>query len=429
VPANRSLPLWAQRLIELRRARMWSAADLALELKKLRDDLPAAKSLTHMIQMDWETGKHRPGPRYRLLLAAIYDTDEHEIFSDPSPPAIGPERSVAATQPGPVAVADVLDPLHPAELTSWITATNTSNAAIEHIERVANSLAGIHTQLPDRQVLAGVMRLHCAAQRLLRSGRQRLRQTRDLVRLDGVIQAHASVLFSDLGENQAAEDYGHTALLYLQEADASPATAWYALAKTARWEHNYAAAVDFARQGLEPGLVTPMTAQLASYQANAAALLGDQATARLTLAQAETFAQQLPTDGEQLSPWSFPPSRQAIFKLSVLLRTGDPDGALRIAADAEGNWAIGQPRNTWTWALIRIGAAIACLRKRSLDGAIDQVAPVLELAPDMRITTVTGWLADLDRELALPQLAASPTAVSLRQQIREFTAAALQKSE
>src|SRR5258708_3298323 len=80
--ADRPLPLWARRLAELRRARAWSAADLAQEMKKLRDGLPSVRSLAHMIQLDWETGKHRPGPRYRLLLAAVYDVDEHQIFGD-----------------------------------------------------------------------------------------------------------------------------------------------------------------------------------------------------------------------------------------------------------------------------------------------------------------------------------------------------------
>jgi hypothetical protein len=88
--------------------------------------------------------------------------------------------------------------------------------------------------------------------------------------------------------------------------------------------------------------------------------------------------------------------------------------------------AAGNPRNPWTWAQVRIGAAIACLCQNSLDGAAEQVVPVLELAPGMRITTVTGWLADLDRELARPRIAASPIAASLRQQVREFTAGALQ---
>jgi transcriptional regulator with XRE-family HTH domain/tetratricopeptide (TPR) repeat protein len=76
------LPAWAHRLSELRRSRTWTPADLACELKKLRDGLPAVKSLTHMIQLDWETGRHQPGPRYRLLLAEVYGLDEYDIFSD-----------------------------------------------------------------------------------------------------------------------------------------------------------------------------------------------------------------------------------------------------------------------------------------------------------------------------------------------------------
>jgi hypothetical protein len=84
MPADGPLPLWAQRLAELRCTRAWSAADLACELKKLRDGLPSIRSLAHMIQMDWETGRHRPGPRYRLLLAAVFGSEEQEIFGGPA---------------------------------------------------------------------------------------------------------------------------------------------------------------------------------------------------------------------------------------------------------------------------------------------------------------------------------------------------------
>ena len=102
MPTDRSLPWWAQRLIELRRSQAWSPADLARELKKMRDDLPSVRSLTHMIQMDWETGKHRPGPRYRLLLAAVYHKDEQQIFGDQNPAVL----SQPGHQPDP-AIADV----------------------------------------------------------------------------------------------------------------------------------------------------------------------------------------------------------------------------------------------------------------------------------------------------------------------------------
>jgi hypothetical protein len=43
----------------------------------------------------------------------------------------------------------------------------------------------------------------------------------------------------------------------------------------------------------------------------------------------------------------------------------------------------------------------------------------------MRIATVTGWLHDLESELRTGRHASSPLAVSLRHQIRDFTAAAL----
>jgi tetratricopeptide (TPR) repeat protein len=343
--------------------------------------------------------------------------------------------AVAQVEPqsSPVPGAATLGVIDPSladfrDLAAWITATNTTDEAIGHIERVASALAEMTAQVPDRQVLADVMQLHYSAQQLLRGGRQRLRQTRELVRLDGNVLAHASVLLSNLGKNRAAEDYGQTALLYLQEAGASQATAWYALAKIARWEHRYTAAADLSRQGPGHNAVTPMNVQLASYEANAAALIGDQDRARQALARAESIAKRLPPGDGELSPWSFPPARQAIFRLSVLLRTGDPGGALLTAEKAEGNSARVDKQNAWTWAQIRIGAAIAHLGQGSLDGAAEQVAPALALPPEMRITTVTGWLADLDRALARPRFASSQITVSLRQQIREFMAGALREA-
>jgi hypothetical protein len=166
--------------------------------------------------------------------------------------------------------------------------------------------------------------VHDKAQLLLRSGRQRLRQTRELIRVEGSMLAHASVLLGDLRQDQEAERYGRAALVFLREADANQATAWYAPAKTARRQHDYGTAADLAQQGFEHGPVDPMSVQLAYYEANSAALLGDQHRARQALARADQIAEALPADGTGGSPWSFPAERRAIFKLSVLLRTGDP---------------------------------------------------------------------------------------------------------
>jgi hypothetical protein len=128
----------------------------------------------------------------------------------------------------------------------------------------------------------------------LRSGKQRLRQTRELVKLDGDLLAHACVLFGDLNQDGAAERYGNAALLFLQEAEANPAIAWYALAKTARWEHKYAEAADLAARGADLRAATPTTLQLACYEANAAALHGDIARAKGALGRADKIAENLP---------------------------------------------------------------------------------------------------------------------------------------
>jgi hypothetical protein len=44
---------------------------------------------------------------------------------------------------------------------------------------------------------------------------------------------------------------------------------------------------------------------------------------------------------------------------------------------------------------------------------------------DLRIATVTGWLADLDTQLAISKHGDSRLALGMRHQIRAFTAAAL----
>jgi len=45
----------------------------------------------------------------------------------------------------------------------------------------------------------------------------------------------------------------------MHEAETSQAKACYALAKTARWQHNYAEAADLALHGFEHGPVNPMS--------------------------------------------------------------------------------------------------------------------------------------------------------------------------
>ena len=122
--------------------------------------------------------------------------------------------------------------------------------------------------------------------------------------------------------------------------------------------------------------------------------------------------------------WSFPAVRRAIFSLSIAIYTGDAAAALRGAAAADACWSAGDAKVPATWAQVRAGAAMAYLMTGSLDGAAAELAPMLDLAPEPRIGTVTGYLAHLDRMLGQRRYADSHLAADLRQQIREFSSAA-----
>lgn len=306
------------------------------------------------------------------------------------------------------------------DVMTWVTATNVSDDEIEELARNAVYLAEAHARLPPARVLREVLGVHQAVQALLRGGRQRLAQTRDLLSTDSALLAHACLLLGDLGKHEAARVHGSAALLCAQEAGADEGFAWTALAKTARWQDRFAEAAGLAARGFQVSEKPPVRVELAYREANAVALFGDAPRAREALGRAARASDGLDDDG--VSAWSFSRGRQAIFALSVCVHTGDPEGALRAAREADSYWDAGGGKVTATWAQVRAGAAIAHLLKDSLDGAAGQIAQVLELPPEQRIRTVTGYLDEVSGMLRARRFAGSPLAALLGEQIREFNA-------
>jgi tetratricopeptide (TPR) repeat protein len=375
----------------------------ARELRRASSEpIAAHEGLVRMIR-GWERGDHDLTERYELLYRAL-----------------GLDQ---AAQPDAQVIRE-LEPEHPGDpddLMAWINGTNTTDDAIKEMDRAASYLAEAHAQVAAPRVLSEVLGVHQEVQVLLRSGKQRLRQTRELLRIDSRLLAHACLLLGDLGRNDTAQGYGTAALLCAQEAEADEAIAWSVKAKTARWQRRFVEAAELARRGFEVGAPTPTRVELAYREANAIALFGDALRARAALERAERAAETL--TGSGTSVWSFPAGRQAIFSLSVAVHTGDAAAALRSAAVAHACWNAGDPKVTATWAQVRAGAAMAYLIMDSLDGAAAQLSPVLELAPEQRINTVTGYLETLGAMLAQPRYAGSGLAVRLREQIRDFNSA------
>ena len=245
---------------------------------------------------------------------------------------------------------------------------------------------------------------------------------RELFRIESELLAHACLLLGDLSQHSTADQYGAASLLYAQEAGANEAIAWSARAKTLRWQERLVESADSARRGYECSPAMPIRIQLASQEANAAALLGDARRAREALKRAESAAETVEADSG-VSAWSFPVARQALFSQSVAINTDDPAGALSAAEMADEAWDSGSPKVPATWAQMRTGAAIAHVMQGSLDGAIKEVNAVLILAPDLRVSTVTAFLENLNRRLKDSRYQGGVEAMSLRQKIRDFNAA------
>jgi hypothetical protein len=441
-----------------REAYGWSLQETADRINSFRGDTGldpgglAAMTAPHLSEYEtWpghrpEPSGRRPTPYLLAVLAAVYDcavTDlidladrEHLRPADllildkySQPPAKAASTPVLAAEGGIIRAAARSDPAEgarvgtaeAADVMTWIAATNASDDAITGLAGSAEYLAEAHGRMPADKVLREVLGVRRAAHALLRGGRQRLAQTRELLRIESALMAHACLLLGDLGEYGTARAYGRAALLCAQEAGADEGLAWTAMAKTARWQVRFAEAGTLAARGFEATGSASVRAELAYREANAIALFGDTLRARAALRKADQAAEGLDDDGT--SAWSFSRGRQAIFALSVCVHTRDPDGALRAAEQADAYWDAGGGKVMATWAQVRAGAAMAYLLKDSLDGAAGQLGPVLELPADQRISTVTGYLDQVSEMLRAPRFDGSALAMQLGEQVREFASA------
>src|SRR5258708_17991497 len=141
---GQAVPDWARRLADLRRDRNWSAVDVAKKLKELREGLPAVQELAHMIRSDWETGRHKPGPRYRPLLMTLYGARDTDVFDEPpSRPAL----DVVDDQSGD---GDEIDAF---ELGRRVAANDVSEETLLRLELAFEELAVSYASTPPAELL------------------------------------------------------------------------------------------------------------------------------------------------------------------------------------------------------------------------------------------------------------------------------------
>lgn len=430
-----------------REKRDWSYAQEAAALRAVARSLgepePAADA---NLAWRWEAGVQQPGPYYRRLLSQLYGKPPDRLgltlvkrrrllgymgavpFSSSSlvyTPSTGLGQTPLAINLNSVSgltalsVTDELGQAGTLSLGEWIRSTNTSDETIEYLGTVTSIATRDHVYLPTATVLTRVLRIHEQIRAVLQGGRQRLRQSRDLFRIDAGLLAHICLLFGDIHRDEIAAAYAAVAMLAANEAGSSPPEAFSAQAQIARWRHRYAEAADLAAHGFACSPPTSLRVLLACQEANAAALAGDVRRARQALTQAEAAQVDAVEEGLD-SVWSCPPARYALYRLSVALHSGDAAAALHEADVAEAAWVPDQPKPFGTWAHLRIAAGHAHLMSGSVDGAAEQIDPVLKLPSEYRLATLTEHMATVDLLLQSRRFHGSGEAARLREQIGEF---------
>ncbi|WP_245607111.1 helix-turn-helix domain-containing protein [Pseudonocardia spinosispora] len=389
-------PVLEPRLVEYRQAR-------GLTQEQVAD----AIGITAEMVRRHEKGEHQPAPDNRKRYSALYRASQADLGLVPGA-VVGAARS---------ATVDV------EHLLAEITESGTSRDAIERIDRATTALAEMHTRAPARTVLRQVLRLRADAHELL-AGPVRLSQARDIYRIESELLAHSCLLLSDLKQDDAAIRHGMAGLTFAEEAGANDAVIRSALAKTLRWTDRLMESADMARAGYARSPMAPIRLQLGCYEANAAALVGDVRRAQDVLRRVEEETSQCEQDSG-VSAWSFPAARQAVFALSVATQARNPDDALQAVASADASWATGAHVNKANWAQIRIGAGIAHIDCGDLAAGIDEVRPVLDLPPELRVSTVTAYMANLTRRLRDRRFRNDRSARDLLSDVRVFTLEAL----
>jgi DNA-binding transcriptional regulator YiaG len=299
----------------------------------------------------------------------------------------------------------------------WVESTNTSDDAIGYFTQAVAKIAEEHAALPPSALLAKAGRLHAMMWELLEGGRQQQHQIRELLHLDADLLAHLCQLLGDVQRDREAFAYARAAVALAGEAGSGPAPAFSAQSQIARWRGRHAEAAELAALGSRSGPPAHLRTLLAYQEANAAAAAGQRHRARAVLDRADG----LDDDSVSYSAWSCPPARRVLYRMGVALNLGEPREALQLAAEAEPMWLLERSRAFGTWAHFQIATAKAHVMLASVDGAAEQIAPVLNLSQEYRISTLAAHTNTLSALLSSKPVRDARQAISLRQQLRQFS--------
>jgi tetratricopeptide (TPR) repeat protein len=337
-------PAWALWLQQQRHEREWSWRRLARELRQRADKrgwrLPSDEDLIRMMRR-WERGEHKPGERYRELLAEVYDGS--------APDELQPESILDDMQRRPF-LQSLSAFIGLAAASAFIEPWERLSRALRQPNRVdratVNSLASLTVMLESREsqesprALLGPVEGHLGNVATLLAGSPPLRP--QLCSIAGETAALAGWLAFDIENRPAAAGYFRVGLEAAREANDRAFGAYlvgsscvqpaYRERPFARLRRLQGRTFGFARSDASPST----RAWLATLEAEAHALAGDTSKCLRLFDEAEIAMSRAGEEDEARRPRVafFDPDRLAGERGVALARLGQPEAAQNVLRPA-----------------------------------------------------------------------------------------------
>jgi tetratricopeptide (TPR) repeat protein len=337
-------PAWALWLQQQRQERNWSWRRLARELRQRADKrgwrLPSDDDLIRMMRR-WERGEHKPGERYRELLAEVYD--------DSVPEELQPESILEDMQRRPF-LRGLGTFIGMAAASAFIEPWERLSHALRHPSRIdratVSSLESLTVMLESREsqenprALLGPVEGHLGNVATLLAGSPSLRP--QLCSIAGETAALAGWLAFDKEDRPAAAGYFRVGIDAAKEANDRALGAYlvgsscvqpaYRERPYARLRRLQGRTHGFARSDASPST----RAWLATLEAEAHALAGDASSCLRVFDEAEAAMSRAGGEDESRRPRLafFDPDRLAGERGVALARLGQPDAAQKVLAPA-----------------------------------------------------------------------------------------------
>lgn len=314
------------------------------------------------------------------------------------------------------------------QFTEEITRSNVSDVELEGLETKIAGIAADYVHAPLYPLFRDLLTTRDRLFSLL-SGHQPPGQTRELCLLAGtscLLLAHAS---QNLGDQDSAIAQLQTAWTFAGQADHDDLRAWVkgTAALIAEWSTHRHTALEYAQQAirLAPGGETRI--RTAAIQARAAARIGDRNTADAALKELERAREQR-TDPNGLTRFggllTFPEAKQEYYIGGTYALLGEHERAEQHAAAAIDLYEMGpqEQRSYGDEALARLDIVSARIATGEIEGASEQLQPVLELPADRRIRQLGDAVQGVARLLEDPRFARSRVARGLADATRGYQA-------